>query len=510
MPSFRFEGQRLLYTEYGSGDRVFVLLHDQLLSQRMHEPLAHDLAQRGNRVITLDLLGHGWSDRPNDMWRYSMGQFAEQVVALLDHLGLEQAVVGGTSLGANVTLEFAAHSRAGAGQGAGGGDACAGPRHLRGGRRLHPLLTIFKVAMPLVRLASAHFPQIPRPTLPLMGKIVVDTVGQDHSSSEAILQGLFLGRIAPGPAVRRSFAQKALVIGHAGDGIHPLADAAMLAGEMPNARLVQATSIYEMRFRPERLTNAIADFLDDCWGWSQAGPARRPAEQAAQAASRGIAAGRPPGGHRIGSPPRLSGHAPDGSPVELYTLLPSMGEVEGCLRTSPPGPTSWVGCGTDRMTRGLVARGHPVVAVDNSEEMLALLDAGDPVFGDIATLRLGRRFRPSCWRVASSMSRRPACALLSCGRAAAPRPRRRDGGSAPRPPLGRRAFPGGARRRRHMVEHVSAAVRDTQLAGNLVSGTVVYQGRQAALGASLQVAVAGRHDAGCRAGARGPRAAALA
>ena len=76
----------------------------------MHRPLAEDLAVRGNRVITLDLLGHGESDRPRDMWRYSMATFGEQVVALMDHLGLERAAVMGTSLGANAALEVAAHS----------------------------------------------------------------------------------------------------------------------------------------------------------------------------------------------------------------------------------------------------------------------------------------------------------------------------------------------------------------------------------------------------------------
>src|SRR5919204_189805 len=76
--------------------------------RRMYEPLATDLAERGHRVITLDLLGHGNSDRPRDMWRYSMPIFAREVVALLDHLELDEAVVGGTSLGANVSLEVAA------------------------------------------------------------------------------------------------------------------------------------------------------------------------------------------------------------------------------------------------------------------------------------------------------------------------------------------------------------------------------------------------------------------
>lgn len=47
-----------------------MLLHGLLLNQRMHAPLARALAERGNLVVTLDLLGHGRSDRPPDMWRY--------------------------------------------------------------------------------------------------------------------------------------------------------------------------------------------------------------------------------------------------------------------------------------------------------------------------------------------------------------------------------------------------------------------------------------------------------
>ena len=56
---FTYEGRSLAYTDYGEGPRVCVLLHGLLLNQRMHEPLARSLAERGNRVVTLDLLGHG-------------------------------------------------------------------------------------------------------------------------------------------------------------------------------------------------------------------------------------------------------------------------------------------------------------------------------------------------------------------------------------------------------------------------------------------------------------------
>jgi len=108
MPFFTHEGHRIAYSVHGEGPRVTVLLPGLLLSQRMQEPLAEALAARGERVVLMDPLGHGGSDRPRDMWRYSMTSFGRQVVALLDELEIERAVIGGTSLGANVALEVAA------------------------------------------------------------------------------------------------------------------------------------------------------------------------------------------------------------------------------------------------------------------------------------------------------------------------------------------------------------------------------------------------------------------
>src|SRR5918999_981387 len=104
----QFEGHRLVYDDYGSGDRTVLLLPPLLFSRRIHRPLAETLAERGHRVLCLDLLGHGDSDRPPEMTGYSMTIFGRQAIALLDHLEVEQAVIGGPSLGANATLEAAA------------------------------------------------------------------------------------------------------------------------------------------------------------------------------------------------------------------------------------------------------------------------------------------------------------------------------------------------------------------------------------------------------------------
>ena len=107
--SFRYRGHRIAYDVHGEGDRALVLIHGLLMNRRMYDRLAPEMAARGNRVITVDLLGHGESDKPDDMRIYSMGSLASQAAALVDHLGLRRPVVGGTSLGANVTLELAVH-----------------------------------------------------------------------------------------------------------------------------------------------------------------------------------------------------------------------------------------------------------------------------------------------------------------------------------------------------------------------------------------------------------------
>ena len=56
-----------------------------------------------------------------------------------------------------------------------------------------------------------------------------------------------------------------MVVGHPADPIHPAADAAMLAEEMPNATFVRARSILEWRFWPQRLNRAAVEFAHECW-----------------------------------------------------------------------------------------------------------------------------------------------------------------------------------------------------------------------------------------------------
>jgi len=264
MASFSIGGQRLAYTVYGSGPRLTVLLHGLLFNQRMHEALARSLAERGHRVVTLDLLGHGDSDRPREKWRYSMPSFGASVIALLDELGESEAVVLGTSLGANVALEAAALA----------------PGRVRGmviempvldhallgcAIAFTPIMIALTAGEPAMRGVARLTRAIPRRRLPWQVDILLDWVRQDPEPSASVFQGLFFGRIAPPRSEREAIAAPTLVIGHQYDIIHPFSDAGMLAGELPNGRLLQASSLIELRVAPRRLTDEIAGFLDECW-----------------------------------------------------------------------------------------------------------------------------------------------------------------------------------------------------------------------------------------------------
>jgi SAM-dependent methyltransferase len=84
---------------------------------------------------------------------------------------------------------------------------------------------------------------------------------------------------------------------------------------------------------------------------------------------------------------------PDGCAVDLYALLPPMGEPRVVHAAVPAGATILeLGAGAGRVTGPLVALGHPVVAVDESPEMLARVRGAETVRASIQDLRLGRRF----------------------------------------------------------------------------------------------------------------------
>ena len=278
MGEFTYEGYKLSYDEYGSGDRPVVLIHGLLMNRHMFERLGPALADRGHRVIAIDLLGHGRSDRPEDLQRYSMPLFAYQVNALLDHLGVETAVVGGTSLGANVSLQMAVRF----------------PERVEGlfiempvldnalsavAAIFAPILISLRFGRPAFEAVSRLTSAIPRSTY--LVDIALDMVRQRPGPSLSVLEGLLLGETSPRAAERQGIEAPALIVGHPNDPLHPFTDAGMVADELANSEQIDADSILEWRISPDRLNGELADFLDRVWDAAEtAGRAERKARMA--------------------------------------------------------------------------------------------------------------------------------------------------------------------------------------------------------------------------------------
>jgi pimeloyl-ACP methyl ester carboxylesterase len=142
-------GHRLSYLHAGpASGPVIVLLHGLASDAETFDRAIGPLAARGLRVLALDLIGHGQSDKPDRS--YLLDDFAESVRDFLDVLGIGSATLCGHSLGGAVAMHF----------------AVLYPRRIDGlvlvsagglGREVHPLLRAasLPIAPAVLRVATA-------------------------------------------------------------------------------------------------------------------------------------------------------------------------------------------------------------------------------------------------------------------------------------------------------------------------------------------------------------------
>jgi len=260
--SFSDDGHRLVYDLYGSSAAPLVVyLHGLLLDAELNRGIAQALAEQGYRVALLDLLGHGRSDKPTHASTYRIDSYADQVIALLDHLGVDKAVLGGISLGANVSLFAAAHH----------------PERVQALVLEMPVLerAVPAAAMVFVPMVlAAHYGRrlldvtsglvrrVPRTRLGPLNS-VLNALSMPPDAISAVLHGVLVGPVAPTQEQRRAIAVPTLVLAHRSDLIHPFDDAVGLVARMPDAVLVRARSPLELRLQPGRLTREIVAFLSD-------------------------------------------------------------------------------------------------------------------------------------------------------------------------------------------------------------------------------------------------------
>jgi pimeloyl-ACP methyl ester carboxylesterase len=105
MATARVNGIEIDYEDTGRG-RPILLTHGHMSSRIAWNGQHQALADR-YRVISWDIRGHGQTVSPDDPTGYSLALTVADIHALLGHLGIERAVIGGLSLGGYISLAFA-------------------------------------------------------------------------------------------------------------------------------------------------------------------------------------------------------------------------------------------------------------------------------------------------------------------------------------------------------------------------------------------------------------------
>jgi pimeloyl-ACP methyl ester carboxylesterase len=237
------DGVDLAWHETGEG-RPLILLHG-LFSDADTNWIrfghAAAIAGRGFRVIMPDLRAHGASGKPHDPAAYPPDVLANDVLALIAHLGLETYDLGGYSLGARTAVRMVVHG--------------ARPRRLIvSGMGLEGLLR--------TGARAAHFKMIlrglgthARGSPEWMAEAFLKTTGGDPEALLPLLDSF----VDTKEAELRALAMPTLVLSGADD--HDNGSAEALAGVLPDATYVEVPGNHMSAVTRADLGIAIADFL---------------------------------------------------------------------------------------------------------------------------------------------------------------------------------------------------------------------------------------------------------
>jgi pimeloyl-ACP methyl ester carboxylesterase len=105
MATIVHNGVRLAYEDRGAGKPAFVFVHGWTCNRSFFAPQAAHFA-RQHRVVSIDLRGHGESDKPQGP--YTRAQDADDIAYMIEHLSLGPVVAVGHSMGGTIVLQLAA------------------------------------------------------------------------------------------------------------------------------------------------------------------------------------------------------------------------------------------------------------------------------------------------------------------------------------------------------------------------------------------------------------------
>lgn len=259
--TFDWKDYQLAYEVWGREGIPCLLMHGILMDSEMNRGLARRFASQGYQVVLLDLLGHGNSDKPTDPREHRIDFYAEQGLACLDHLGIDKALIGGVSLGANTSLHIATTAS----------QRCLGLflempvmewSSAFSAMIFVPLLTAVNNFSNVYRRFAQLLRRLPQPRNSVIASLKSGFSAEPEVIT-AILHGTIVGPVVPPSRLRREIKLPTVIIGHNWDRIHQMRDAVALARELPDARFLKARFAgLDLRNPHTDLWPQISAFLD--------------------------------------------------------------------------------------------------------------------------------------------------------------------------------------------------------------------------------------------------------
>ena len=263
MPAFRRGDLEFYFKEQGNG---IPLIFSHGLAGNVDQAQELVGTVPGFRLILYDNRGHGKTRDPGNIANLNFQTMADDLLALLDHLGIEQAVIGGVSMGAAIALAF-----------------CLA----------HPHRTLAAI---LTRPAWLDQPEPPNLAMfPAIAAMIQDAGiekarqlfaqsriyaewKESYPPATTMIDGFFAGRtpeaiVATYQAIPRSvpyrsavelasIAVPVLVLANRRDPVHPFEYAETLASSIPNARLREFPSKAEgLELHTAAFRNELSEFL---------------------------------------------------------------------------------------------------------------------------------------------------------------------------------------------------------------------------------------------------------
>ena len=265
MSTTHINGFEMYYRERGGGSPL-VLAHGLMGSIDMMDALGEnpESLSRQFRLINYDARGHGRSGYTADPAHYSWYALADDLLALLRHLGIERAHLGGGSMGAGTSLVFALQHPEMVDR-----LVLIAPPPL--GEDMGPVRQMFLAFAAIIETQGLEKAVEVALALPQFQALREENpqefawtrswlLSQNPESIVPAIRGLLGG--PPLPAERfGEIKARALIVAHPDDDIHPLASARLLQRSLPDCYLVVAPTMTYYRENPEELASIIEGFL---------------------------------------------------------------------------------------------------------------------------------------------------------------------------------------------------------------------------------------------------------